>query len=312
MCLSGAIPVYPLSDETTKFLSQYMRPDSKSEDLSQALVHVLSQMISSCEKLWEFPTRGVVLKCNATLVAKIIRGNHDYTEYTAMKYLAEHAPDIPAPKPHGLAKFDSVRILFMTYFPSMTLESAWPKLTHEDKVSIQKQLDAIFIKLRSLSWNGHSLGGVGGESVKDDHHESHKSCEAISTVAPFEDFQFSIPPVGGSLLARFLRSLLPPSPANPVFTHGDVRPANIMVDITESGKYIVTGIIDWENSGFYPEYFESVKILYLLIKTDWWEYLPPCIAPARNPERWLVGRIWDRCVNELRTDTLIHDSDDSE
>jgi hypothetical protein len=91
----------------------------------------------------------VVLKCNDKLAAKIIRGNDDYTEYTALTYIAEHAPERSAPKPHGLVKFDNVRIMFMTYFPSMSLESAWPKLTHEDKMSIQLEFNDIFLKLRS-------------------------------------------------------------------------------------------------------------------------------------------------------------------
>jgi hypothetical protein len=71
------------------------------------------------------PTRGVVLKFNDNLVAKIICGNSDYTEYTSLQYLAEHAPDIPAPNPHGLVKFDSASVMFMTCFPSTTLEKAW-------------------------------------------------------------------------------------------------------------------------------------------------------------------------------------------
>lgn len=39
-----------------------------------------------------------------------------------------------------------------------------------------------------------------------------------------------------------------------VFTHGDIGTDNIMVkqDPDSSGQYIVTGIIDWEASGFYP------------------------------------------------------------
>ena len=81
----------------------------------------------------------------------------------------------------------------MTYFPSMPLESAWPKLNHNGKVSIQQQLDRIFTSLRSLPWNGYYLGGVGGEGVKDDHHEGYRAREAILSVAQFEDFQFSIP-----------------------------------------------------------------------------------------------------------------------
>ncbi|KAH8795578.1 phosphotransferase family protein [Hyaloscypha finlandica] len=294
--------VYALSDEARKFLSSYIEPESGSELIGSSLLSSLSQMILSCERLWEFPTRGVVLKCNANLIAKIIHGNNDYTEYTSIQYLAAYAPEIPAPRPHGLVKFDSVRILFMTYFPSMTLESAWPNLLHEDKVSIQKQLNDIFIKLRSLTGDGPFLGGVNGEGAKDNHRESHMSREIISTVAQFEDFQFSIPPHDGSSWVKFLRSLLPPALSTTVFTHGDVRPANTMVDINESGKYLVTGIIDWETSGFYPDYFEPAKILFLFPMdqaSDWWQYLLPCIAPARNPERWLVSRLWDITVTEF-------------
>jgi hypothetical protein len=116
--------VYALSDEARKFLSSYIEPEFGSELIGSSLVSLLSQMILSCERLWEFPTRGVVLKCNANLIAKIIRGNDDYTKYTLIQYLVEYTPKIPAPRPHGLIKFNSVRIMFMTYFPSMTLESA--------------------------------------------------------------------------------------------------------------------------------------------------------------------------------------------
>ncbi|PQE11966.1 kinase-like domain protein [Rutstroemia sp. NJR-2017a BVV2] len=193
----------------------------------------------------------------------------------------------------------NVRIMFMTYFPSMTLEAAWPKLTHEDKSSIQSQLNDIFIKLRSLPSDGRSLGSVCGEGVKDHYFDSHESKEIMTTAAQFEEFQFSISPHGDSSWIKFLRTLLPPAESRVVFTHGDYRAANIMVDVDESGKYFVTGIIDWETSGFYPEYFESSMVLYLnaSFETDWWRYIPACIAPAANPERWLVGRLWDQYVN---------------
>ena len=290
---SNAEIIYALSDETRKVLSSSMEPDSGSELIEASIVILLSRMILSCEELWEFPTRGVVLKCNSRLAAKIIKGNNDYTEYTSMQYLEEHAPDVPAPRPHGLVKFGSARIMSMTYFPSTTLESAWPNLTHENKLLIQHQLNDIFLKLRALTSTGveHILGGVNGEGVEDLRRDGHKTSETISTVAAFEDFQFSIPPHNTSSFVKFLRSLLPPASSTVVFTHGDVRTANIMVDIDQTGIYHVTGIIDWETSGFYPEYFESSKILYLFRlykEEDWWQYLPPCIAPAKNPERWLI------------------------
>lgn len=37
-----------------------------------------------------------------------------------------------------------------------------------------------------------------------------------------------------------------------VFTHGDIIPQNIMVD----ENYQVSGIVDWEAAGWYPDYWE--------------------------------------------------------
>lgn len=60
-----------------------------------------------------------------------------------------------------------------------------------------------------------------------------------------------------------------------VFAHGDFRPQNIMV---KDG--IVTGIIDWELSGWYPEYWEFAKSLHAWRwQNDWGEYLMDILRP---------------------------------
>lgn len=47
------------------------------------------------------------------------------------------------------------------------------------------------------------------------------------------------------------------------FTHADIAPRNIMV---ENGR--ITGIIDWEEAGWYPEYWEYIKAMYA-VGGDW-------------------------------------------
>lgn len=51
-----------------------------------------------------------------------------------------------------------------------------------------------------------------------------------------------------------------------VFTHADLNPRNILVDrITRSDGstgWAVTGIVDWESAGHYPEYWEYTKALF--------------------------------------------------
>ncbi|PSR88702.1 kinase-like domain-containing protein [Coniella lustricola] len=62
-----------------------------------------------------------------------------------------------------------------------------------------------------------------------------------------------------------------------VLTHGDLTPRNIMVD---KGK--ITGIVDWERGGFYPEYAEYAFAMALGHQIEkWWmpvlkELLQPC------------------------------------
>lgn len=96
-------------------------------------------------KLWELTARGVVVnKCNEDIVAKVITGNKNYIEYTSLQFLAEHALDIPASRPHGLIAFGPFRVIFMIYIPNMTLTEAWPSMSHKNKLSIKYQLDDIF------------------------------------------------------------------------------------------------------------------------------------------------------------------------
>ncbi|KAF1817098.1 hypothetical protein P152DRAFT_486496 [Eremomyces bilateralis CBS 781.70] len=110
----------------------------------QALIVPLKQFLSKSPKLWENPVRGVVVKCNDDIVAKVILGNRNYTEYTSMEFLAERAPDIPAPRSHGLIPFGPFRVIFMSYIPDTTLAQAWSGLSHEGKLSTQQQLEDIF------------------------------------------------------------------------------------------------------------------------------------------------------------------------
>ncbi|OJD25231.1 hypothetical protein ACJ73_03402 [Blastomyces percursus] len=82
----------------------------------RSLISSLKQLLWDSPKLWESPIRGVVVKCNEEIVAKVITGDvNDLTEYITLQYLAERAPDIPASKPYRLISFGPFRVIFMSY-----------------------------------------------------------------------------------------------------------------------------------------------------------------------------------------------------
>lgn len=299
-----ATVVFPLSEKVVALLAHYSGGFSNDDpgNIEKALVVSLKQLLWNSPKLWESPVRGVVIKCNEDIVAKVILGNRDYTEYTSMQFLAERAPDIPAPRAHGLIAFGPFRVIFMSYIPGITLAQAWPSLSHEGKLSVQQELEDIFCRLRSLRQDdGEVLGGVCGEGVKELRVDECALFKGIITATEFSDLQFSARHHGSNTYVKLLRSLLDNDNSclihGSVFTHGDVRTENIMVkqDLRNNGHYIVTGIIDWEDSGFYPAYYECTTLtrtLSLVDEDDWYLYLPGSISPSKFPIRWLVDRIW--------------------
>lgn len=76
-------------------------------------------------------------------------------------------------------------------------------------------------------------------------------------------------------IKSFLTGMLSHNKHQIVFTHGDLRLQNVMV---EDGN--VSGILDWEFSGWYPEYWEFSKALYVWKwQNDWIEYLVQILQP---------------------------------
>lgn len=62
-----------------------------------------------------------------------------------------------------------------------------------------------------------------------------------------------------------------------VFTHGDLHPRDALVVDSPDGGVHISGIIDWEANGFYPDQWEHLKALNTRDtrdESDWWIRLP--------------------------------------
>lgn len=297
-----ATVVFPLSEKVDALLAQYAggaSNDDPSDTNNRGLTGPLKRLIRESPTLWENPVRGIVVKCNEDIVAKVIWGNRDYTEYTSMQFLAERAPGVPAPRAHGLVALGPFRVIFMSYMPGTTLAEAWPRLSRDGKQSVQQQLEEIFCRLRSLRQDdGRELGGVCGEGVKEHRVDECALFKNINTATEYSDLQFSARHHSSTAYVGLLRSLLARDDSKgSVFTHGDVRTENVIVkeDLSDGGQCVVTGIIDWEDSGFYPAYYECTALtrtLSVVDEDDWYLYLPPSISPSEFPIRWLADRLW--------------------
>ena len=240
-------------------------------------------------------------KCSADIVVKVTTSISDFTECTSLEYLEYHMPDLPIPRVHGLVVYNELAYLFVSFLPGSTLSEVWPALTNTQKEAVRDQLDSILTRLRQLERpDGMALGGVKGEGCKDARRSIKTCTRAIFSNADFWDFQYSEAPVGSPVYLTLLGKITRPLQASRcVFTHGDLRTSNIIVRAGEDGSYDISGIVDWEMSGFYPEDFECTKITNNLATnetSDWYLFLPPCVSPKKYPSRWLADFAWDKQV----------------
>lgn len=236
--------------------------------------------INDGKVLFKMDSRSVV-QLNDEVVVKI-GNNIAHEEPPLLDYVARHT-SIRAPRPLGLVTFGSTSYMFTTFIPGDTLEKRWPSLTATQKESVRGQLDLIMSELRRHPHApSASLGTLGTPQVCKDYRISvSTSPPDVHSISAFHDWLVStIYPQIGPSYRRWLRSRLRDD-YRVMLTHGDFHPRNIMVEIIPSGDVRVTGVIDWEMGGWYPEYWEMYKALNTRDpreESDWWDMLPPCIS----------------------------------
>lgn len=272
----------------------------------------LSTHLASAERLFQSQTdkNHYVAKCSKDLVVKVsevqlsaVTDQPDFTDYTSMRFLAQHKPDFPAPRPHGLFVCGKYSYLFMTYIPGITLENVWNTLTEVQKLHLTDDLNRLILELRAIPLPTKApLGGVAGEGCKDARRSIRRAQKPLYTTEEFWAFRYGDPRNKNIAYGRVLRQVtFPPLAQKLRFTHGDLHPANIVVqlDDDQGGKWKIGALIDWEMSGFYPEDFECVKATNLLSplqNEEWYSYLPSSISPQTYSHAWLSDILWDTWV----------------
>jgi aminoglycoside phosphotransferase len=284
--------IFPLSSDV-KALSHGF------SSVARAIIGLLGNGEVIYESAWAASV--TVFRISKDIVVKAGHEDFAITEHRTLTYLQAHKPDFPAPKPHGLVRMGAHSFLFTSYVPGTDLEKAWPELDAPQKHDLSSQLDTLLTDLRSTSFpKGIPLGGVDGGGCRDLRRIQRTSTEPIMSVEEFESFAFNWPT--STPYIALLRSMLPKS-ANIVFTHGDIRPANIIVRRDDSRTWSVAALIDWDSSGFYPEYWEAIKVTNLLTPktpktlggdSDWYDFIPKSVCPNLYATHWLVDRLEGR------------------
>ncbi|KAG5759063.1 hypothetical protein H9Q72_012807 [Fusarium xylarioides] len=156
-----------------------------------------------------------------------------------------------------------INFIVMEYINARSLGDLWPSLAAPDKLEITNQLHAALQDLRSLEPPSY-MGSVNRRPLTDGVFWTPEQNPA--TPGPFnteEDLNEGVlkrlaehePQAHLTLLRTLITTTLRDHKVK--FTHGDLQPKNILVKRTglNDSQYEIK-IIDWEISGWYPEYWE--------------------------------------------------------
>jgi len=145
----------------------------------------------------------------------------------------------------------------MTCVPVTPLKTTWPNMSSQDKDSIAVQLGGYMSQIRSIpkpeTFKDLYVCATDGTPCRD-VLLSWLGLRDIRSDEELRTLLMETTEKSGWGDKRKLGLKVPPS-SRSVFTHTDLNPKNIMVDGAK-----ITGILDWETSGWYPEYWESLNM----------------------------------------------------
>ena len=186
-------------------------------------------------------------------------------EAEALQFLSANSK-VPVPKVYAtiVEPETGSNFIVMEYINSKSLADLWPCLKAPERLEITDQLRAILQDLRSLEPPAY-LGSLNRQPCSDGVFWTPDQDPAAS--GPFNtenDLNEGIlkrlaenePQAHLTLLRTRMTATLRNHHVK--FTHGDLQPKNILVkrtELDESKRYEIK-IIDWEISGWYPEYWE--------------------------------------------------------
>ncbi|KAF5639454.1 phosphotransferase family [Fusarium tjaetaba] len=151
---------------------------------------------------------------------------------------------------------DDLSYLLMSRVPGTPLAICRDALSDQDYANLSVQLKDCVSQMRGITKptsNDIAICNTLGEACRDPRIRDWSPIGPFPDEAPFsQNLRFSDEP------SRRGHKI--------VFTHGDLNPRNIMMErISNSAGargWRLSGIIDWETAGYYPEYWDYTKSMF--------------------------------------------------
>ncbi|OAA55560.1 Protein kinase-like domain protein [Niveomyces insectorum RCEF 264] len=209
-----------------------------------------------------FPSLGLLVKYGSMV---------SVAEAQCLVMVRQFLPTIPVPEVYGWRHDGRQAFIYMELVEGATLEESWDGLTEDEKTAICGELHDLVATWRRLPQTLFSdtpfIGSVVGEPLLDSVFVNTGSVGhgPFPSVSQFHDW----------FTTAYGPHRLPPwEPRSPhpyrcylpddgpiVFTHADLHPTNILIRASRQngGSPRVAAVIDWQQAGWYPAYWEYCK-----------------------------------------------------
>jgi hypothetical protein len=222
---------------------------------------------------------------------------------------------VSVPEVYGWCEEGGEVFIYMELVQGITLEDRWELLSKQERINVCEQLRAILLELRSLRQDpkDHFLGEYLfpfriSTEPKTECVEGHINRQPLldivftdntklpagpfSSVKEFHDWLSYLTKRGKEvhwpdplLIPDPFRELLPDN-SLVIFTHGDLHRSNIMV--STDGPCRIVALVDWHQSGWYPDYWEYCKAVFTAEPGGEWEieYVPRFLEVPDCYDAW--------------------------
>ncbi|KAJ4392952.1 hypothetical protein N0V93_002156 [Gnomoniopsis smithogilvyi] len=272
-------------------MSQSVAPDFKDkENYIERMSYVDAVIGHELHNYWGAKVIEHTTASGRKLALKVkTRTGMDRSEEYLMNYAASHG--VLAPKAYGVYDVETeprARVMVSDRVPGVPLVDLWQTATKAEQAGYKEQLRTQLAHMRECTQSFIGRLKKSGEARSTYNIYQRMPiipkdfCGPFNNEKEFDDWCLArvLPqrgPISRYKWTRFIEREQRKSSGKFVLTHGDLSPRNIMA---QDGR--ITGLIDWERGGFYPEYAEyafSMKLNPGL--EEWWvevlkEILQPC------------------------------------
>ncbi|KAF2729727.1 phosphotransferase family protein [Polyplosphaeria fusca] len=176
---------------------------------------------------------------------------------------------VPVPEVYGWDSDGRHVFIYMQLIHGVTLFERYDSLSSDDKRAICQDLRRIMSQLRAIrqSPSNQVIGSITHGPLQDRILDSHPGTGPFPIVREFHDHlswlwrRIALEPE--KVTDPWRKSLPDDGPI--VFTHSDLHRKNIIITSTTPAR--ILSIVDWEQAGWYPDYWEYCKATYSV--GDW-------------------------------------------